>query len=891
MINFPIRLIGRWIVFIIITGYLFSSFLGVAVAGISLLLVLDLIVRRISHRESIPSSIPWPYFFSIVLAPFIAIVAFKTPWGYPQGTGVDGIENYYIAKMIDPSFSHPGGVFFAAYAPGFHVLADYFSQVLHIPLIQMIFLTPVVILGGSSLILFVIMDWAFPGNQAACGGLSLAWLFSYQNIDALCFRGFYPQILGTFLLLFLLLNVIDYRERPKTYHAVTGFLILIALAVSYPAWLPCAAIVWLLVLIGLRKTQEIMLGLLAAGAGFILVSHTPAGQLYWHSIKWNIVRSGDCIHPGLFSFEGSFFKPGIIFQVSILAVYLLGTVGLLRACKNKKGWPLLYGTLAISTQVAIFWMLHQKAMVSGYYIEKTLYLLPCVLYPGLLSLVTSSNLSRLKHLLFTGLILLPVLYMSGIVLIKNMSNRSLITPDDISAVSDFRLAHPKEVVLYITDSKLHAVWLQLMGDPQPSKKFYSDYDSSYLLFFKQVPYINLQREEKIANFLAHAPHGSFVYVQDFDALPTAVKRYLDIQGHFGAVAIGRVVNPDENELRREIGQMIMVGFRGSVLDEQAPILQQISDLNLGGVILFDENASHHEGNIKSPQQLKTLISTLQAHAAVPLLIAVDAEGGAINRLKPEQGFMAIPTNRQLGQQNDLNQTRQVSEGLAQELANLGINVNLSPVVDLDINPRNPAIGLWGRSYGKDPTVVTQEAETFIDGQHAKGIITTIKHFPGQGSAVKDTHEQAVDVTDTYQAQEIIPYQNLISFHKADMVMTSHILNRAVDPLYPATLSKAFIEDLLRRRLGFQGVVMTDDMQMSAITKHYSLTDAIILAINAGDDILLFANNGKEYNDKIAYQVRDDIWQAFEEGKIPVSRIEEAGKRIRELKNKWIIHGQ
>lgn len=341
----------------------------------------------------------------------------------------------------------------------------------------------------------------------------------------------------------------------------------------------------------------------------------------------------------------------------------------------------------------------------------------------------------------------------------------------------------------------------------------------------------------------------------------------------------------DKELKKQIGQILIIGFRGTEITENSYISKAIKDLNLGGVILFDFDipSNSFPRNIINSEQLKELISNLKKFSATPLIVAVDAEGGLINRLNPKYGFISIPSHQTLGEENDIEKTKKVSSDLAKELFELGFNTNFAPVVDLNVNPENPVIGSLGRSFSSDPHKVVEQAQAFIEGQHEYKIITAIKHFPGHGSSKDDTHKGMVDVTETYKEEELIPYEELIKNGLVDTVITAHIINRNIDKNYPATLSSLFIKNILRDKLNFKGVVISDDMQMGAIADNYGFDEALILAINAGCDMLIISNNNKIYDESAVYKARDIIFGAVKNGKIPISRIKEAYNRISELK--------
>lgn len=337
------------------------------------------------------------------------------------------------------------------------------------------------------------------------------------------------------------------------------------------------------------------------------------------------------------------------------------------------------------------------------------------------------------------------------------------------------------------------------------------------------------------------------------------------------------------DLETMIGQMLLVGFRGTTLEEDAPILRDIRAGRVGGVILFNRDVALGSPvrNIQNPDQVRQLLQTLQAAADTPLLIAVDQEGGRIMRLRPEDGFHpAIPSAAALGATDDVDATREAAASVGTLLAELGFNVNFAPVVDLVVNPESPAIAKLERSFSADPEVVTRHAAAYIEGLHSRRVLACLKHFPGHGSATADSHLGFTDVTKTWTEEELRPYAALAD--KADMVMTAHVFHATLDPDHPATLSRAIMGGILRQRLGFDGVIVTDDMQMKAISEHYPLDEAVRLAVLAGADILVFGNN-LTYDPDLPATVTDILRLAVDAGTIPRARVEESYRRISALK--------
>ncbi len=335
----------------------------------------------------------------------------------------------------------------------------------------------------------------------------------------------------------------------------------------------------------------------------------------------------------------------------------------------------------------------------------------------------------------------------------------------------------------------------------------------------------------------------------------------------------------------KIGQMLMVGFRGITAPDISPIGKHIRDLHLGGVVLFDFDVEKKEygRNIVSPAQVQKLTGELQERSRIPLFIAIDQEGGLVCRLKTRAGFPPNVSPRQLGRLNSLDSTRMYTDLIARSLRILGVNVNFAPVVDVDINPDNPVIGKLGRSISSDPKTVSRHARTIIESLHARSVLSALKHFPGHGSSKADSHLGFVDVSSTWSRRELIPYIDLIGENLPDMIMTAHIYNSKLDQTRPATLSRDIIDGLLRKELGYDGVVISDDMMMKAIADHYGLEQAIKNAVNAGVDILLFANNTYTFDPAMPEKAFSILKRLVEKGEIPMARIEKSYGRIMKLK--------
>ncbi len=339
-------------------------------------------------------------------------------------------------------------------------------------------------------------------------------------------------------------------------------------------------------------------------------------------------------------------------------------------------------------------------------------------------------------------------------------------------------------------------------------------------------------------------------------------------------------------LEEKIGQMIMVGFRGTVADDAPAVADDIEAGRIGGVVLFDYDVPTGEygRNIRSPEQLRRLTADLRARAPVPLFIAIDQEGGRVSRLKERCGFSHTPSQRELGRLDDTGATRAAAGITADMVRAAGINVNFAPVVDLDGNPLNPVIGGLERSFSADPAVVIRQARVVVETFRRKGVISTLKHFPGHGSSDADSHAGFVDVTGLWSEEELAPFATLINEGLADMVMTAHLFNETIDPLLPATLSRATIDGLLRGRLGYDGVVISDDLQMKALRDRYGFEETVEKAVLAGVDILLFANNSI-YDEEAPRRAAAVVASLLERGVIDAGRIDRSFRRIMALKDR------
>lgn len=338
----------------------------------------------------------------------------------------------------------------------------------------------------------------------------------------------------------------------------------------------------------------------------------------------------------------------------------------------------------------------------------------------------------------------------------------------------------------------------------------------------------------------------------------------------------------DDSLRHMAAKMLMVGFRGNTITPDNPVVGYLKDLKIKTIILFDidltGSGEYGSRNITSAEQLAKLTTDLRKIAGGPLLIAVDQEGGRVQRLKPAYGWERIPSAR-VAAAGGPDSVRAAGALSARQLSQAGINLNLAPEADLLVHDC-PVIAGLDRAYSANPDSVALFDSIVIAEHRHLGVATTLKHFPGHGSATSDSHHGFVDVTNTWSERELIPFKRLIDNSMADAIMTAHIFNRKLDADYPASLSEKITDGLLRKTMGFDGLIITDDLYMEAVRDNYSEADFIIHAVNSGADLLCVGNNiSTGFEADRPQRLVDIIVGAVRSGRIPLSRLIEANRRI------------
>ncbi len=336
----------------------------------------------------------------------------------------------------------------------------------------------------------------------------------------------------------------------------------------------------------------------------------------------------------------------------------------------------------------------------------------------------------------------------------------------------------------------------------------------------------------------------------------------------------------------KLGKLIIAGFRGSKITQHTKIQYWINNFNISGVILYDVDLEYRKlgsRNIKSEKQLKELNASLQSLREEKLFISIDQEGGQVNRLNTKYGFPRFKSWRQIGQINNKGETRTYAKKLATILRGLGINFNLAPVLDLD-HGENSFISRQERAMDRDPQLIIEHSRIYIDEMNKHRILCCGKHFPGQGSASGDTHEGLVDITKTWGENELKPYKDLIKTGTLEAVIVAHTFHKKFDSEFPSSMSYDTINQLLRTNLGFDGVVISDDPSMKAISDHYDLKKTILNMINAGVDLFILGNN-LNYDPDLIPKAINCLQELLEDGLIKETRINQSLERIDHLKSK------
>lgn len=320
-----------------------------------------------------------------------------------------------------------------------------------------------------------------------------------------------------------------------------------------------------------------------------------------------------------------------------------------------------------------------------------------------------------------------------------------------------------------------------------------------------------------------------------------------------------------NDFNRKIARMVGVGFEGTTTPTEVDALLQ---RGVDSVIFFARN-------VESPQQFAELTADIKNRAGRPIMTCIDQEGGRVQRLR--EPFTIIPAMGIVGQVGDEMLAEKLARIMARELRAVNIDMDLAPVVDVNTNPANPVIG--ARSLGADVKLVSKLATAIIKGLQSEGVAACAKHFPGHGDTSQDSHHMLPTLPHALErlmSVEIPPFQAAIAAGVSS-IMTAHVIFTPIDDKYPATMSEPVLTGLLRKRLYYDGVVFSDDMQMKAIADHYGFDDAIVRSVNAGVDCFWVCHSHELQNRAI-----DVLIKAVENGKVPRERVEQSNARLDRL---------
>ncbi len=358
-------------------------------------------------------------------------------------------------------------------------------------------------------------------------------------------------------------------------------------------------------------------------------------------------------------------------------------------------------------------------------------------------------------------------------------------------------------------------------------------------------------------------------------MPVTRRRLLLTSGALIAMPRFAIARPEFPSAR--IAPMIMVGFDGA--NAKAIGVKQmaahIAAGHVGGICFIAKNAVTRPG-------VESITALFHAQSTSwPLLMAIDQEGGNVQRLSSHLGYGFEPSPAKVASTQSTDAARKTYAAMAAQMRKTGFNFNLAPVVDLGFEPRNILITQQGRTFGDDPASVIRYSRAFVAGHRDEGVLTALKHFPGHGSALRDSHSGAVDVTKTWRDSELAPYTCLAAEVMVDTIMTGHLSHETLTDGLPASLSEAAIGGMLRGRVGYSGVVITDDLDMKAVRRRFTREESTIRAVAAGNDILLATNDDSDRDLPLSMILA--VQKGIRDGRIEADRVEASVRRIEALK--------
>ena len=324
-----------------------------------------------------------------------------------------------------------------------------------------------------------------------------------------------------------------------------------------------------------------------------------------------------------------------------------------------------------------------------------------------------------------------------------------------------------------------------------------------------------------------------------------------------------------NDLETQAARLFTVGFYGKTVTDD---LSRLVARGVGGAIFFARN-------VGSPAEVVDATSSIKRLAGRPLFIALDQEGGQVSRLR--QGFTEVPPMRAVGATGNASLAREVGALIGREVSAVGFDMNYAPVLDVDTNPANPIIA--ARSFGRTPEIVSEFGVAFAAGLESVGVAACGKHFPGHGDTSQDSHLELPRLQHTLERLEQVELKPFAAAVKAGIpsMMTAHVIFEPLDSVYPATMSRPVLHGLLREKMGYDGLIVTDDIEMRAIADHYGVEDTIVRGLNAGVDHFLCCHTAE-----VAHQAIEAVIHAVERGAVSREIVATANRRIESFTQRY-----
>lgn len=360
---------------------------------------------------------------------------------------------------------------------------------------------------------------------------------------------------------------------------------------------------------------------------------------------------------------------------------------------------------------------------------------------------------------------------------------------------------------------------------------------------------------------------------------------IDRRRFLGGVVAGSLATPailtatrvNAAEAGAMAGRLIIPGFPGSLTSNRSAraLADHIAKGRAGGALFLRHN-------VKTGSDTRALAASfIQADPAG--LLAIDQEGGKVQRLGKKHGLSPIPTARWVAGNRSVSEARSLYAKAGRELRSAGFNLNMAPSVDIH-DPKNPVIGKYDRGFSTDVDRIAAYATAFVEGFSSAGVACSLKHFPGHGSSRSDSHDGFVDISQTWKAEEMVPFRKLVN--TAPLIMGGHLYHPDFsNGKSPVTFSSKALATKLRRELGYKGVILTDDLDMGAIRRNFELREAVILAVAAGNDLLLLSNSLK-YDEGLPADAVRWIVEGVKEGRISSNQLAASYARVMNLRKRY-----